>query len=115
PVLRRDVLRDELRPDVIPLICQTPRAHDVDRERMVHPPGERADVAHRDVVTTGQHRHARSRTRRELEHAIGQPTAGMDGYYDVSGQYLDVVHRTGNEREPSGEPRPTFHERIVQR
>ena len=39
----------------------------------------------------------------------------MNGYDDVSGQNLNDIHRTGNEREPSGEPRPTFHERAVQR
>ena len=72
PVLRRNVLRDALCPDVIPLTCEAAGSHDVDRERIVQPSGERAGVADTDVVTTRQHRHARARERRELEHDIRQ-------------------------------------------
>src|SRR6187200_3586125 len=77
PVLRRNVVRNALGPDLITLTCQAPGAYDVDRERIVHPPGERAGVRGLDVVTTRQHRDPRARDRREVEHEIRQPTTGM--------------------------------------
>ena len=39
----------------------------------------------------------------------------MDGYDNISGQNLNDIHRTFNEREPSGQPWPTFDERLMQR
>jgi hypothetical protein len=39
----------------------------------------------------------------------------MNGHDNVSRQNLDAIHRTCNEREPAGQPWPTFNERLVQR
>jgi hypothetical protein len=39
----------------------------------------------------------------------------MNGYDNVSLQNLNDIHRTCHEREPSGQPWPTFDERLVQR
>ena len=114
-VLRRNVLRDPLRPDAISVTCEAAGSHDVDRECIVHPSGERAGVADTDVVTTGQHRHARAADRRELEHDVRQPATGMNGYDNVSRQNLNDIQRTCHEREPSCQPWPTFDERLVQR
>jgi len=50
-----------------------------------------------------------------LEHDIRQPTTCMNGHDNVSRQNLDAIHRTCNEREPAGQPWPTFNERLVQR
>ena len=38
PVLRCNLARDDLRPDAIACTRQPVRSHDVDRERIVHPP-----------------------------------------------------------------------------
>ena len=114
-VLRRNVLRDPLCPDVIPLTGQAAGSHDVDREGIIHPPGERASVADADLVTTGQHRHTRARDHRELQNEIRQPTTGMNGYDNVSGQNLNGIQRTRHKGEASGQAWPTFDERLVQR
>lgn len=113
-ILQRNVLRNALRPDLISLTCEVSGSHDVDRQRMVHPSGKRTGVGNLDVVTTGQHRDARPRSRREVEHDIGQPATGVNGHNDISGQNLYDIQRTCDEREPSGQPRPTFDERLVQ-
>jgi len=114
-VLRRDVRWNPLCPDLITVTGQAPGSHDINRERIVHPPGERAGVARINVVTTGQHRDARPRDRRALEHEIGQRPTCMDRYDDVSGQNFDDIELTCHEREPSAQPGPTCDERLVER
>jgi pimeloyl-ACP methyl ester carboxylesterase len=40
---------------------------------------------------------------------------GVNGYDNVSRQNFNPIHRTCHERDPSGQPRPAFDERLVQR
>lgn len=114
PVLRRNVLRDALCPDLIPLTCQAAGPDNVDCERIVHPSRERACVADTGVVTAGQHRHAGACDRREFEDDIGQAAACMNGHNDVSWQNLDGIHGTRNERKTPGQPWPALDERLMQ-
>src|SRR5688572_20422791 len=77
PVLRRDVCRNRLRPDLVALRFQPHRAHHVDRERAVDPAVQVAGVVTPEIVTTRQHSDARSSVGGPVEDQIGQRAAGV--------------------------------------
>src|SRR5204862_4742526 len=105
---RCDVLRECQRPHAIAFLLQPRRADDVDRERTVDPSIQAARVAGLEIVTARKHSNTRARSRRALEHDVGQPATCMARDDDVVRVELDIIGTGGEKLDTTGETRPSL-------
>jgi hypothetical protein len=109
----RDRARNRLRSDTIAALLEPHGAHDIHRQRAIHPPGQWASVIDVQIVATGQHCDPRPCGGASFEHAICECAAGMSGDDDVVAEERHRVERLFPEDDPPIESRPYRHERIV--
>ena len=113
PVLGRDGARNHLRSHTIAALLQPHGAHDIHRQRAIHPPRQPPGIIDVQIVAAGQHRHARPRGGRALEHQIGERSARMCGYHEVISEDGYGVERLCLENDPSIQSRPCRDEHVM--